>query len=446
MHCLSLESLSQSFSKNMECLERAHTLIPAGAHTYSKGDDCFPRMGPHYVVRGSGCRITDVDGHEYIDMGMALTSGVLGFAFGPVLAKIREALELGAGFSLPHVIEMDLAEKLISLIPSAEMVKLGKHGSDATTGAVKLARAFTGRDKIAVCADQPFFSTNDWFIGTTPCDTGIPKAVKSLTVKFRYNDLASVERMFAENPGEIACVMLQPMEFDEPAPGYLEGVQTLCRKNGALLIFDEVISGFRWHLRGAQHVFGVTPDLSCFGKSIANGYSVSALVGRRDIMELGGTRKKGPKVFLLSTTHGGEVHEIAAALATIEFMEKNPVQDHLYRIGNLFRSRMNELANAKGIADCFFVTGRGCRPLFVTRNRSGENDAALRTLFMQEMSFRGVLIPQVAPSWSMSEDDMNLVFKAAGEALDIYAKALDEGTGNYLVGNPMKPVFRPRND
>jgi len=435
-----------SFSKSAALLTRCHGVIPAGAHTYSKGDDCFPEYGPHYLVRGQGCRVWDVDGNELIDMGMGLTAVGLGHAYEPVLERVRGALTWGVNYSLPHVSELELAERLCDLIPGAEMVKLSKHGSDATTGAVKLARAYTGREMIALCGDQPFFSTNDWFIGTTPCDAGIPEKDKTLSVKFKYNDLEDLSRRFEEHPGKIACVMLQPMEFDEPNPGYLQGVLELCRKHGALLIFDEVISGFRWHLRGAQHVFGVTPDLTSLGKCLANGFSVSALVGRRDVMELGGTQQKArPRVFLLSTTHGGEIHGIAAALATLEIMEREHVADHMMRIGRYFIEGFNARARKRGVQEFLYARGWGCRPLVVTKNAQGMADMSYRTLFMQEMTFRGILIPQVAPAFTMTERDMDEVLEAADETMAVYAQGLEQGLDGLLLGRSIKAVFRRMN-
>ncbi len=437
---------ASSFPKSDAHLEKAHSLIPAGAHTYSKGDDCFPEHGPHYLVRGKGCRVWDLDGNEFIDMGMGLTSAGLGHAYEPVVEKARQALELGVNYSLPHPMEAELAGRLVSLYDGAEMVKLGKHGSDATTGAVKLARAFTGRDKVAFCKDQPFFSTNDWFIGATACNAGIPESTRNLICSFGYNDLPSLERLFAEHPEEIACVILQPMEFDEPQPDFLPGVRKLCDEHGALLIFDEVISGFRWHMKGAQHIFGVIPDFTCLGKTIANGFSVSALTGKKAYMELGGTRHRGPKVFLLSTTHGGEIHALAAALATLEEMEKHKVQDHMKEIGEYFIQGFNRLAEQHGIKNFCFARGWGCRPLVETRSHEGKGDLAYRTLFMQEMTYRGILIPQVAPSFGMGKSDMDQVFEALNETFGIYAQALEaKDAKKFLDGRPIKAVFRKSN-
>ena len=286
---------------------RAHALIPGGCHTYAKGDDQYPRLSPGFIRRGQGCRVWDVDGNEFIEYGMGLRSVVLGHAFPDVLRAVREALDSGSNFCRPSPLEVECAETLLRMVPGAEMVKFAKNGSDATTGAVKLARAFTGREMVAICSDHPFFSTDDWFIGVTAMDAGIPQAIKDLTVSFRYNDLESVRVLFDRFPSQIAALVLEPAATEEPRDGFLTELRRLAHDNGALLVFDEMITGFRWALGGAQALYGVQPDLSAFGKALANGFSASALVGRREIMELGGLRHRSERVFLLSTTHGGRL-------------------------------------------------------------------------------------------------------------------------------------------
>ena len=242
----------------------------------------------------------------------------LGHAYPEVVDAAREALAHGANFTRPSPDEVTCAEQFLRLINSAEMVKFCKDGSDATSAAVRLSRAYTGRDLIACCADHPFFSTDDWFIGTTPMNAGIPEAIRRLTVTFRYNDLESARALFAQHPGQIAAFILEPAKADDPKEGYLQDLQRLCHAEGALLILDEMITGFRWHKNGAQKCYGVVPDLSTFGKALANGFSVSALAGKPEIMRLGEIEHKDrPRVFLLSTTHGAETHALAAATATV---------------------------------------------------------------------------------------------------------------------------------
>jgi len=237
-----------NFDRSNELRLKAKHLIPGGAHTYSKGDDQFPLLSPHSIVRGKGARIWDVDGNEFIDWGMGLTSVILGHAYEPVVEAVKGELDNGCNFIRPSYIEAEVAELICETIPSAQMVKFSKNGSNATTSAVKLSRAYTGKNMVLRCYDQPFFSIDDWFMGNTVVDAGIPEADKQHTDHFRYNDLNSLEAKITEHHNKIACVIIEPAATHEPAPGFLEGVKTLCERNGIVLIFDEVVSGFRFHL------------------------------------------------------------------------------------------------------------------------------------------------------------------------------------------------------
>ncbi|MGH6612477.1 MAG: aminotransferase class III-fold pyridoxal phosphate-dependent enzyme, partial [Burkholderiaceae bacterium] len=235
--------------------QKAHRLIPGGCHTYAKGDDQYPAVAPKFLARGSGCRVWDTAGNEYIEYGMGLRAVTLGHAYQPVVEAATRQMLLGNNFTRPAAIEVECAEALLSLIKRADMVKFTKDGSAAVTAAVKLARAFTGRDFVAVCSDHPFFSYNDWFIGTTPIDAGIPAVNKSLTLAFRYNDLQSLRALFEKHPRQIACVLMEAARVEEPQGRFLHEVQALCRAHEALFILDETITGFRWHNGGAQHVY-----------------------------------------------------------------------------------------------------------------------------------------------------------------------------------------------
>ncbi len=421
---------------------RAHELIPGGAHTYAKGDDQFPEEAPPFIVRGDGCHAWDLDGREFVEYGMGLRAVTLGHAFAPVVEAARRELGHGLNFTRPSPIEVEAAEMLQSLIPAAEMVKFCKDGSHAVDAAVRLARAFTGRDMVAICGDHPFFSTSDWFIGTTDMNAGIPEAIRRLVAKFRYNDLASLEALFAQHPGQVACVVLEAARTEEPQPGYLERLKALVHANGALLVFDEMITGFRWHLRGAQHVYGVTPDLSTFGKALANGFSVSALAGRREIMKLGGMGHDRERVFLMSTTHGAETHGLAAAIATMRFYRDNPVIETLYARGARLRAGFDRVVADNGLAGYVDLASRDCNLLFGTRDAQKKPSQPFRTLFMQEMVARGVIAPSFVVSWSHSEKDIDDTVEAAGEAFRVYRRALEDGPEKYLRGRPVKPVFR----
>jgi len=423
---------------------RAHTIIPGGCHTYAKGDDQYPANAPRFLERGSGCHVWDPDGNEYIEYGMGLRAVTLGHAYPSVVEAAYRAMQAGNNFTRPSPLEVESAEELLGLLPAADMVKFAKNGSDATTAAVKVARAVTGRDLVAICGDQPFFSTDDWFIGTTPMPAGIPRAILDLTVRFRYNDIASVDAMFTAHPGQIACVVLEAATAVEPQEGFLPQLRERCTAAGALLVFDEMITGFRWHLHAAQGEYGVAPDLSTFGKGIANGFSLSALVGRREFMECGGLRTDGERVFLLSTTHGAEQPSLAAGLETMRIYQREPVIETLYARGDRLRAGVSQAAVAHGVAEYFTVAGRSCNLIFLTRDQDGQRSQPFRTLFMQEIIRRGVIGPSFVISYSHTEDDVDRTIEAVDAALAVYARALADGVERHLEGPSVKPVFRPR--
>jgi glutamate-1-semialdehyde 2,1-aminomutase len=424
---------------------RAHDLIPGGAHTYAKGDDQYPEGAPAFIVRGRGCHVWDVDDREFIEYGMGLRSVTLGHAHPAVVEAAAAAMRLGTNFTRPSPLEADCAERLLGLVRGADMAKFCKNGSDATTAALKLARAWTGRDLVAICRDQPFFSTDDWFIGSTPMPAGIPQSVRDQTVGFRYNDLESVDALFARYPGQIACLVLEPAAAQEPGDGFLEGLRDRCRAAGALLVFDEMITGFRWHLGGAQTLYGVTPDLSTFGKALANGFALSALVGRRDVMERGGLRHDAERVFLLSTTHGAETHALAAGIETMKIYEREGVVEVLHRQGARLKSGIEAEAKRQGVGDQFHVLGRDCNLVYAARDAEGKPSQAFRTLVLQETLKRGVLMPSLVVSFAHGDEDIDRTVEAVGEALAVYRRALDGGIERFLEGRPVQPVFRSRN-
>jgi glutamate-1-semialdehyde 2,1-aminomutase len=427
-------------------LAAAEDVIPGGAHTYSKGPDQFPAIAPKFLERGDGATVWDEEDRSYLDWTMGLRAMSLGYRCRPVIEAAVEQMWRGSNFGKPSSIEVEFAEELIDLIPSAEMCKFAKNGSTVTTAAVKLARAYTGRDYVAFCQEHPFFSYDDWFIGATPCNAGIPKAFAEFSLPFHYDDIASLERQFAAHPGQIAAVILEPANVAHPRQGFLAEVAALCRREGAVLIFDEMITGFRWDLRGAQHYYGVAPDLSTFGKGMGNGFAVAALVGARDIMELGGLRHDQRRVFLISTTHGAENHALAAARAALGVFREQDVVGHLWRIGELLIDGLNAAAKDAGVAASFSAGGVPCSPWFACRDREGAVSLGLRTLFLQEMLRRGVIANYLAPSFAHGVPEVERTVAAARECLDLYARALDEGWERHLVGRPIKPVFRPYNE
>jgi glutamate-1-semialdehyde 2,1-aminomutase len=421
---------------------KAHELIPGGAHTYAKGDDQFPECAPAFIERGKGCHAWDVDGNEFIEYGMGLRAVTLGHAFEPVVQAASRQMQLGANFTRPARVEVEAAGEFLKIIEGADMVKFAKNGSDVTTAAVKLARAFTNREMIAICGDQPFFSTDDWFIAKGEMNAGIPRWVADLTVQFHYNDLAGLVELFDRYPGKIACVVMEAEAATQPKPGYLKQVKALCEERGALLIFDEMITGFRWHLGGAQKFHGVVPHLSAFGKGLANGFAVSALAGKREIMRLGGLDHDQPRVFLLSTTHGAETHALAAAIAAMHVYTELGVVDVLWRQGELLRKLVEQSIQENRLGGYFELLGRPCNLIFATRDLNHERSQPFRTLFMQEMIHRGVIAPSFVVSFSHSDEDIHRTAEAVHEALVTYRKALDEGVDKYLEGRSVKPVDR----
>ena len=433
-----------NFSRSRELQERLRRLIPGGAHTYAKGPDQFPEPAPGVITHGSGCHVWDADGNEFIEYGMGLRAVTLGHAYPPVVEAVQKSLTLGTNFTRPAAIELECAERFLEVVDGAEMVKWTKDGSTATSAALKLARAYTGRDLVAICAEHPFFSYDDWFICTTTMDGGIPAHARTETVRFHYNDAESLRGLFLAHPGRIAAVFLEAARSQEPQPGFLESLQALCREHGAVLVFDEMITGFRWHLGGAQKAYGVVPDLSTFGKALANGFSLSAICGKREIMRLGSRERDQDNVFLLSTTHGAETPSLAAAIRTMEIYRAEPVVEHLHRQGERLRKGLEDAAALHGVQRHFEVVGRGCNLLFGTRGPDGKPSQEFRTLLLQETIRRGVLMPSLVVSYSHSDEDIDRTIDAVSAALAVYARALEEGIDKHLVGRPSRTVFDRR--
>ncbi|HUG67157.1 MAG TPA: glutamate-1-semialdehyde 2,1-aminomutase [Pirellulaceae bacterium] len=433
------------FERSDQLRRRAHHLIPGGCHTYAKGDDQYPILSPGFITRGVGCHVWDVDGNEFIEYGMGNRCVGLGHAFPQVVAAAQRELRSGVNFTRPTPIEVECAESLLGLIDGAEMAKFCKDGSTATSDALRLARACTRRDLVACCADHPFFATDDWFIGTTVMNAGIPSAFKDLTLAFRYNDIASVQALFDEYPDQIAGLILEPAKYEDPADGFLHQVQQLCRDHRALFILDEMITGFRWHNGGAQKVYDIVPDLSCFGKALGNGFSVSALVGKREYMERGGLLHDHERVFLLSTTHGAETHALAAAIATMQVYREEPVIEHLYRQGERMRKGAEAAIRRHDLQEYVQIVGKPCCLVFTTRDQEGRHSQDFRTLLLQETIRRGILMTTLVVSYSHTNEDIDTTVAALDEALEVYRAALNQGVEHYLVGRPSQSVYRRYN-
>lgn len=436
-----------TFEKSRHFSKEIHQLIPGGAHTYSKGDDQFPINAPGAITHGKGAHVWDVDGNEYIDCSMGLTSVCIGHGYEPVAQAVAEAAYQGTNFQRPAVIELEAAKVFLDTVQSGDMVKFAKNGSTVTTAAVKLARAYTGRSRIAIAREHNFFSYDDWFIATTPCDKGIPSKVKEMTVGFSYNDYASVERLLADNDHDIACLIMEPVKFDPPKEDFLRKVAALCKDRGVLLILDEMITGFKWSLQGAHNYFGVKPDLATWGKGIANGFSACALTGRADIMELGGIRRQGEdKLFLISTTHGAETTGLAAMIATIQEFKKHEMLKSNWTRGELLKSRLESTIRKYALQNSLQLIGYPCLLALICRNTAGVPDDAFRTLMMQEMIARGVLFQGLFyPTWSHQQSEIDHLILAFEGACDVYSKAIEyNSVDNLLVGPAAKPVFRKK--
>ena len=434
----------KNFAASNSHLSAVHNLIPGGAHTYAKGDDQYPAGMAPVIERGAGCRVWDLDGNEYVEFNSGLRSTTLGHGFEPVVRAARSWLGDGISFVRPHQIEREAAERLIDLIPTAEMVKFGLNGSDATTAAVRLARAYTNRDMVAVCREQPFFATHDWFIVTTPMSAGIPADVERLTVQFSYNDLPSLAQLFDMYPGRIAAVVLEAETTEPPAPGFFAGLRQLCDRHGALLVLDEIITGFRWHERGAQFVYQIEPDLCTFSKGLANGFPLSALAGRRDVMRLGGYVDDADRVFLLSQTYAAQPWALAAMLAVIDTYQREQIAEQLHRIGGDLRRGIEEVVADAGLSSHFQLRGRDCNLVYVARDDQGQPSQAFRTLVLQELVERGILAPSLVVCAAHDPAAIRHTVDAVAELMPIYRRALEDGIGTVLRGRPVRPTSRRR--
>ncbi|MCU6433899.1 glutamate-1-semialdehyde 2,1-aminomutase [Undibacterium sp. Jales W-56] len=436
---------------------RLNKVIPGGAHTYSRGDDQYPSNAPQILERGKGSYVWTPEGQQFLDYGMALRAVSIGYAEPSINAAAIRGLEAGNSLTRASMIELEAAERLVSMIDSVDMVKFTKNGSTATSAAVKLARAYTGRTLIARCAQHPFFSYDDWFIGSTPITKGIPQETINQTKTFGYNDIDSLKTLIAEYPDKIACVILEPASMECPATiappmgngkprNFLQEVEDVCNTHGIVFILDETITGFRWDMKGAQHTYGVKPDLCTFGKAMANGFSVAAVAGRREIMELGSIDKPGKeRLFLLSTTHGAEMSGLAAFLATMNFLEENKVIPHLWSYGEALSKAINQVSAAHGLSNHFSAAGPAANPYYATVKDDGTPWFELRTLFAQEMIKQGILMPWLAFSYRHGNDELERTRVALDHAMHICARAVNEGMDKYLAGPAIKPVFRKYN-
>ncbi len=418
-------------------LERANKVIPGSSQTFSKGSNQHVYgVAPVFLAKGKGCRVWDVDGNEYIDYVQGLLPNILGYAHEEVNAAVAKQVGQGHSFSLPHPVEVELAERLTRIIPCAQKVRFGKNGSDVTSGAVRAARALTGRERIACCG---YHGWQDWYIGSTTRNAGVPEAVRALTNPFVYNDLASLDKLLLAHKGEFAAVIMEPVNFWPPAAGFLEGVKNLAHEHGALLVFDEICTGFHFGLGGAQKKFGVAPDLACFGKAMGNGFPISCVVGSSDVM----------KIFediFFSFTFGGEVASMAAAMKVLDVLENTDALARLEVNGRLLQEGLNVLSKEAGLEDRLKCIGYPCWSLIKFLDAGGKDSLLVRSLFTQECVKRGVLL-LATHNMTAAHDPL-----AIEQTLHVYAevcktlsKWLSESHPEVnLEGEMIQPVFKVR--
>jgi glutamate-1-semialdehyde 2,1-aminomutase len=425
------------FSQSEAMLARALRTIPLGSQTFSKSKTQYPfGVSPYFMTRAKGSRTWDVDGNEYVDFVNSLAAVTLGYGDPDVDAAVRTQLEAGVVFSLPHQLEMQVAEEISKLVSSAEMVRFGKNGSDATAGAIRLARAYTHRDHVAVCG---YHGWQDWYIGATARNAGVPVATQQLTHTFKYNDVVSLEALLGKFPQQFAAVILEPMNVEYPRPGFLEEVKALTHRHGAILVFDETITGFRYHIGGAQTLLGVTPDLSTFGKGLANGYPVSAVAGRRDIMQL-------MEEIFFSFTFGGETLSLAAALATLKKLQREPVIETIAATGEKIGEIVRRTLTKYDLDKHFSISGHPAWSFFNIRDVGALTSWQLKTLFLQEMFAQGILILGTHNvSYAHNATDLTRL----EQAYEVTCERLAEAIGGrplreLLRCEPLQPLFRLR--
>jgi len=425
------------YSKSEEQLKRAENTIPLGSQTFSKSRTQYPvGVSPLYAARAKGAEIWDIDGNKHIDLVSSLASITLGYGDSEVNRAVRKQLRLGVSLSLPTTLESEVSELIVEMVPSAEMVRFGKNGSDATSAAIRLARAFTGRDDIIVCG---YHGWQDWYIGSTTRDKGVPSAVSGLTHKFEYNNIESLRVLLDSLKNKVAAVIMEPMNSTYPNPGFLEDVLALTHQAGALLVFDETITGFRYSKGGAQELFGITPDLSTFGKGMANGFPLSAVAGKRDVM------MEMEEVFF-SGTFGGELLSLTAAKVVLQRHLTEDVCGKLSSAGQTLSLQTERAILENSLEAEIKISGHPSWK-FINWNLTEKYSVEeIKTYFMQEVFKRGVLV--------LSTHNITLAHtpKIITRITDVYSEVFSElhrvlesqTLRQELTVEPLKPLFKVR--
>lgn len=413
-----LKQKNNNLEKSLNLWKKAENIIMNGTQLYSKMASVGVKgVSPIFFEKADGVYVWDLEGNKYIDYTMGLGPCFVGYNNPKIKKAILDQLEIGTIFSLPNSLEVKAAETLVEIIPCAEMVRFLKTGSEATQAAVRIARAYTGRD---IILKGHYHGWHEWCLADTKKSGGIPKQYKDTVFEIKYNDIKTVEELFEKHKGEIACVIIEPFETEMPKDNYLQKLRKITHENGALLIFDEIVTGFRFSLGGAQEYFNVTPDLATFGKSMGGGLPLSAVCGKKEIME-----KARDKIFI-STTFGGEMLSLASFLAVVDILKTENVYERIFEIGTQLRDGINSLAKKHGSKiEC---VGLGPRLDFKYRNIQGENDEQVKTLFMQEVVKRGVyFVWNMLPSYKISEEDIDFTLNVFDEALMVTTEAEKQG-------------------
>lgn len=425
-----------NYKKNNELLKRAIEVTPLGAQTYSKSYRYYCQGdSPSFIDRGEGCYLYDVDGNKFIDFVCALGPITIGYNIEEVNNAIKEQLEKGISFSLQAEVEVELAEKIIEIIPCAEMVRFVKNGGDATTAAIRLARAFTGRDLVALSG---YHGMHDWSIGSTENNKGIPKKVSNLTKTFEYNNIKSLEELFKQYPDEIAAVILEPIQANGPKDDFLQKVRQVTEENGAILIFDEVVSGFRYALGGASELYGVVPDMAAFGKGMGNGLPISAVAGKKEIME------QIEEGIFVSTTFGGEALSMAGSIAALKILEKPGAYDYIWKLGTMLKEGLENLIKKYELEEVILVSGLPPHCGVEFEDVGSLDYLDINSIYSQAMIHNGIITVGINNiNLSHTEKEINAYLDAAEKAMVDIKKAIEQNsTEGILIGKKVNPVFK----
>lgn len=420
-------------SQSLAMLEKARRIMHPVSQTLAKAPGQFSEgVCPVFVESARGNRIKDIDGNEYLDYYAAIGPISLGYCYPSVDEAIAAQLKKGITFSLMHRLEYELCELIHQIIPNAESIRISKSGADVCSAAIRVARAHTGRDKILCCG---YHGWHDWYIGTTTRDYGIPQVVKELTATFKYNDINDLKSKLSD---QVAAVILEPFVFDAPNEGYLEEVAQLCKENGSLLIFDEMWTGFRIALGGAQEYFGITPDLAVYSKAVANGMPIALLTGKEEVM-----RWFEKDVFFF-TTFGGEALSLAAAMATIQELKEKDVFTHLDTLGSKLKTGLNQLIDKHELSDYMTCSGYPCRTILALKPATNE-PLSIYAFIQQELLKWGILWSKFHNlTYAFTDQDIDYTLEAYDNLLPAVKERIrNNDVNHHLVGKPLDVVFRP---